>query len=202
MTQSTPRNARSRRTRDALLAAARRILEEDGFGSLTMGLVAERAGVTRRAVYLHFTSRGELVRALFDHIAEEEGLADSLAPVWSAPDAVQALRAWVRHVADYHPRLMAVDRAVERMRHHDADAEAHRATVTAAQLGTCRRLAEWLDREGRLAAPWTVEGAADMLFALVSTDLFARLLELRGWSDRDTAEAMWTLHCSTFVADV
>jgi hypothetical protein len=32
----------------------------------------------------------------------------------------------------------------------------------------CRRLTEWLDREGRLAPPWTV-AAASMLWALISS---------------------------------
>ncbi len=43
-----PANARSRRTRAALLASARSLLEEEGFEALTMAAVAERAGVTRR----------------------------------------------------------------------------------------------------------------------------------------------------------
>src|SRR5690242_17802927 len=47
-------NVRGRRTRAALLAATREVLEEGGFEELTMTAVAERAGVTRRAIYLHF----------------------------------------------------------------------------------------------------------------------------------------------------
>ncbi|HSO53579.1 MAG TPA: TetR family transcriptional regulator, partial [Actinomycetes bacterium] len=39
-----PQNARSRRTRAALLAAARSLLEEQGAEALTMAAVAERAG--------------------------------------------------------------------------------------------------------------------------------------------------------------
>src|SRR5688572_23279920 len=53
----TPANSRSRRTRSALLSAARDLLEEGGAEALTMSSVAERAGVTRRAVYLHFGVR-------------------------------------------------------------------------------------------------------------------------------------------------
>ena len=42
-------NARSRRTRLALLAAARTLVERDGVPAVTMASVAEHAGVTRRA---------------------------------------------------------------------------------------------------------------------------------------------------------
>src|SRR4051812_13566187 len=160
-----PVNARSRRTRETLLSAARAILEEDGFEALTMGGVAERAGVTRRAVYLHFASRAELVGGLFDHVAREEGLADSLERVWEAADAAAALDEWARHLARYHTRLLAVDRAVERVRRADADAARHRERVVRAKLVNCRRLAQRLSDEAQLAAPWTVENAADMLFA-------------------------------------
>lgn len=194
-----PRNARSRRTRDALFAAAREILEDDGFEALTMGAVADRAGVSRRAVYLHFASRTELVTALFDHLADAEGMAASLHPVWAAPDAVTALREWVRHLVRYHPRLIAVDRAVERVRGADPDAARHHRTVVEAQLANCRRIAARLDEEGRLAAPWTVGTAADMLWALVSTDLIEGLLVERGWSPARLEDHLAALHHATFV---
>ncbi|HCT78525.1 MAG TPA: TetR family transcriptional regulator, partial [Micromonosporaceae bacterium] len=56
-----PRNARSRRTREALLMATRELIEQDGFAGTTLAAIAERAGVSHRALYLHFSSRGELL---------------------------------------------------------------------------------------------------------------------------------------------
>ena len=195
-----PSNARSRRTRAALLSATRSLLEERGFDALTMVAVADRAGVSRRAVYLHFASRSELVSALFDYVAQTEGLAESTAPVWDAPDAAAALDEWARHLARYHPRLIAVTRAVERVQRDDPDAAAHRERVVQAQLANCRRLAEWLEREGRLAPPWTVETATDMLWALISTDMIEGLLTRR-WSRRLLGERLGLLLRSTFMRD-
>lgn len=194
-----PANARSRRTRAGLLDAARHLLEEDGFEALTMTAVAERAGVTRRAAYLHFGSRTELVSQLFDHVASTEGLEDSLREVWAAPDAVAALDAWAVHLARYHPRLLAVDQAMQRVWRQDADAALHRERVVAEQLANCRRLASRLAHEGRLADGWTVSSAADMLFALISSDLVAALLEDRGWSQRRLAQHLRLLFRSTFA---
>ncbi|WP_162449620.1 TetR/AcrR family transcriptional regulator [Phytoactinopolyspora mesophila] len=203
MTKSidAPRNARSQRTREALLAATREILEADGFEALTMAAVAERANVSRRAVYLHFTSRTDLVSALFDYIARGEGLGESVKPIWEAPDAVAALHEWVRHLTRYHPKVMAVDRAIERVRRVDADAQRHRDTVVAAQLASCRRLVEWLDSEGRLAGEWSVEAATDLLFGLICTELFERLMEFRSWTPEDLQRHLWTLCRATFVRD-
>jgi AcrR family transcriptional regulator len=196
-----PRNARSRRTRAALLAATRSLLEEQGAEALTMAAVAERAGVSRRAVYLHFASRTELLTELFGYMSEQEGLAASLEPVWRAPDAAAALEEWARHLARFHPRVLAVARAIQRVRRVDPDADAHWELVMADQQACCQRLAAWLAREGRLAAPWTVPTAADMLWALMSYELLEDLLVDRGWSPRRYRTYLAALFRSTFLRD-
>lgn len=189
-----PPNARGRRTRNALLAATRALLEEEGFESLTMSAVAERAGVTRRSVYLHFPSRAELVGALFDYVAETEGLHASVAEVWRAPDSVAALEAWAAHLARYHTRVLPVDRAMSQV--PDPDAVAHRARVSSAKLANCRRLAERLHNEGRLASPWTVDTAADMISALSTSDVIETLTSNSGWSNRQLASRLGALLCN------
>lgn len=194
-----PSNARSRRTRAALLAAARALLEEQGFEELTMTAVADRAGVTRRAVYMHFASRAELVGALFDFVAAAEGLRESLQPVWDAPDAVSALDEWAAHLARYHPRLVSVDRALQRVWRSDPDALAHRKRVVSEQLSGCRRLITRLADEGILASSWTAAAASDMLFALISSDLIEALLVDRRWSRARLTEHLALLLRSTFV---
>jgi AcrR family transcriptional regulator len=203
MLESTqePRNARSRRTRAGLLAATRALLEEQGAESLTMAAVAERAGVSRRAVYLHFASRTELLTELFGYVGEQEGLAASLQSVWQAPDAAAALQQWAAHLARFHPRVLAVARAIQRVRRSDPDAAAHWQLVMADQQASCHRLAAWLAREQRLAPPWTVQTAADMLWALMSYELLEELLVDRGWSVRRYRAHLAALFKSTFLCD-
>jgi hypothetical protein len=148
-------------------------------------------------------SRGPVraVAALFDHVAEAEGLQNSIDRVWQAPNAIAALVEWATHLARYHPRVLAVTRAVERVRDVDVDAAEHRARVAAAQLANCRRLATWLSDEGRLAAPWNIESATDMLWSLISTDMIERLLVDRHWSRRRLAQHLGLLFRSTLVND-
>lgn len=195
-----PRNARSHRTRAALLAAMRALLEEEGFEALTMAAVAERAGVTRRAVYLHFTSRAELVTSLFDYLAEQEGLSDSLRRVRDAPDAISMLEQWARHMAAYATRLLAVDLAVNRVWQQDPDAALHRDRIVASQRHNARMMAERLDSEGILAPGWTADTAADMLWALMSSDIIERLVTARHWSRHRFSEHYFTLLRGTFIA--
>jgi AcrR family transcriptional regulator len=196
-----PQNARSRRTCSALLAATRELLEEQGFEALTMAAVAKRAGVSRRAIYLHFASRAELLTALFGYLGQSEDIAGSLRRVWEAPDAAAALQEWAWHLARIHPRIIAVSRAVDRVRRSDPEAAAFWERSMSNWYAGCRRLVAWLEQENRLAPPWTADTAADMLWALMSFDVLERLLVDRRWSPERYAEHLALLFRSTFVHD-
>jgi AcrR family transcriptional regulator len=193
-------NARSRRTRLAVLAAARTLVEREGFTALTMASVGEQAGVTRRAVYLHFSTRVELITALYEYVSETADLNESLTSVWQAPDAPAALDAWAHHLARSHTELIAVGRAFQRVRGTDPDAGLYWELVMRQWRKSCRRLAEWLATEARLAPPWTVPTAADMLWALMSFDVLEALVVDRRWSRKRLARRLSVLLRSTFVA--
>ncbi|MFL5560817.1 MAG: TetR/AcrR family transcriptional regulator [Gemmatimonadaceae bacterium] len=195
------RTARGARTRAAVFTAARAILENEGFESLSMAAVADRAGISRRALYNHFTSRADLVAALFDHIAEAEGLARSVRPAIDAPNAETALDEWAQHLARYHPRLLAIDRAIARVRKVDQDAAQHWERVKREKYANCRILVERIARDGRLASSWTLASAADMLYALISSDLVEALLYDRRWSAERFARQLAVLLRSTFLQE-
>ncbi len=195
-----PQNARSRRTHAALLDAAREIVEERGLPALTMGAVAELAGVTRRSVYLRFESRTHLLTALFDHVNESEDLAASVRPVRNAPDAVAAIQAWAAHVARFHPHVLRIARAVQSMKDTDPDAAEHWRLVQEDWHRLCRLVARRIDDEKALASGWTVETMADMLHALMSLDVLETLIDQRGWSSDDVAAHLARLAQSTFAA--
>jgi AcrR family transcriptional regulator len=183
MTITSPRNARSRRTRAAILDATRAIAEGDGgLSLLTMTSVAERAGVSRRAVYMHFPSRASLLAGLFHHVNETDGLSESSRPVHEAVDSEAALDAWAAHLARFHGPLVPITRAIDRARDSDPDAGALWDRIMSDWLAACRGIARRLQREGRLAAPWTTTTATDLLWALMSVDVTDRLLNDRHWS--------------------
>lgn len=197
-TRST--KAQTYQTHERLLAATRELLEEDGFEAFSMEKVAARAGVTRKTVYLHFESRFVLVAELFDYVAQVEGLESSIAPVWAAPDGPAMLEAWAYSLADYHPRILAVSRAMHGIWRSDPATAGHRKKVRASKLAICRRIAQRLSDEGVLAAGWTVATAADVLDALATNDLIEVLTLERGWSRKKLADGLARLFHSTFVA--
>src|SRR5580704_3411189 len=63
--------ARSARTRGALLAAARELFAEKGFAQTGREEIAERAGVTRGALYHHFASKTEVAAAVVGELETE-----------------------------------------------------------------------------------------------------------------------------------
>lgn len=84
-----PREKRRR----TLVEAARAVLLEQGYGELTMGRVARRAGVSKTLVYDHFAHRRELYLAV---LAEEQvRIVQRLAPAMSFGDRERRVRTGV-----------------------------------------------------------------------------------------------------------
>ncbi len=196
-----PQNERSRRTRAALLDATWHLLEERGPDGVTMTAVADRAGVTRRAVYLHFASRAELLLAVHAHIDEQLDLPGSARRVFEAPDAVTALEAFVAHLADFHPKIRKIDTALLAAKDTDPDLAALLDQGKRIWLDGCRRIAQRLDDEGVLAQPWTVETAADLMWHFMFPDVLERLTEDRQWPIDQYRELLTVVLTKSLVKD-
>ena len=127
-----PRRRDAAQNRDALLAAARTVLNRDPDASLDA--IATEAGLTRRAVYGHFATRDELVREL---------LALGATRVAAALDGIQHPDPLVR-LALIGSRLWAEVASVRVMAQFavrgpfQADIAAALAPLRASVLGTVR----------------------------------------------------------------
>jgi len=101
-TSATPRARRtqadrSAATRDALVAAARRLFAEQGFADVPTDAVVEAAGVTRGALYHQFADKTALFEAVMEAVEADiaRRLADDVAAA-GISDPVEALRHAVR----------------------------------------------------------------------------------------------------------
>src|SRR3954454_25281224 len=84
------RSDRKARTRAALLDAAARVYARRGFAGATLDEVAEEAGFTKGAIYAHFGSKDDLLRALMEEylaaeVAEQMALFDRSVTTWKRP---------------------------------------------------------------------------------------------------------------------
>lgn len=83
-------------TRERLLDAACRILSEDTLSHLSIDRLAERAGLSRRTFFLHFTSKDQLLADVLEHIRPSQAAAyrqwtEGLDPALSVEERICAL---------------------------------------------------------------------------------------------------------------
>ncbi len=102
---------RSEATRAALVAAARGLFAERGFGGVGTEEIVRAAGVTRGALYHQFDGKAELFAAVFEQVEAE--LAQRVARAAAgAADPVSELRAgaelWLDALADPAVRRIAL----------------------------------------------------------------------------------------------
>ena len=110
MSVDTHKRADAVRNREAVLEAAIRLLAERPDAS--MRDVADASGLGRTTVYRHFSTREDLVRALFDHVFAESGERMAAAAA-SGGDAPTVLR---RMAGD----LIALGERYRFLEHHRA----------------------------------------------------------------------------------
>ncbi|MFJ9035147.1 TetR/AcrR family transcriptional regulator [Streptomyces sp. NPDC102406] len=72
---TSPKQDRSRATRQKLLESAVACLAERGWSGSTVAVVAEHAGVSRGAAQHHFPTREDLFTAAVEYVAEERSVA-------------------------------------------------------------------------------------------------------------------------------
>ncbi|MEY2418527.1 MAG: hypothetical protein QOG90_1207 [Actinomycetota bacterium] len=77
-------------TRAALVTAARQIFGEQGFAGTNTEEIAAKAGVTKGALYHHFSGKDDVFRAVYEQVQQE--IADRVATVFMERDPWEALR--------------------------------------------------------------------------------------------------------------
>jgi AcrR family transcriptional regulator len=84
------RVAQGAATREALIAAARELFGERGYAETSTDEVVARAGVTKGALYHHFSGKDALFRAVVERVQQEA--SDRAVAEFLAPDSWLALQ--------------------------------------------------------------------------------------------------------------
>ncbi|KWX01251.1 TetR family transcriptional regulator [Carbonactinospora thermoautotrophica] len=139
---------------------------------VSIGLVAQKAGVARSTVYLIFGSRAGLFDAFGADLLHRGGFERMVRAVLQ-PDALEGLRGGIRGNVLMYAAHRDVLRALFSMAQLDADAvggAVHRMEKgRAAGMG---ELAQRLSEQGVLRAGVTADEAATLLWVLTSFDCF------------------------------
>lgn len=146
-----PATAKALRTRDDLLAAARRVFERDGYLDTRVADIAAEAGLAHGSFYTYFSSKQAVFLAVVREVGRQIREAVAPAPGDADRDAYEALDRSNRRYLDTYRRNSAMWALVEQV--STIDPEVHRIRL----LG--RRA--HVERVARTIQRWQARGIAD-----------------------------------------
>jgi AcrR family transcriptional regulator len=185
----TPRRGeQARATRRKIVNAAQRLFLDNGYAATTLEEIAADAGVAVQTVYFHFGNKRTVLKEVMDvaSVGDDEPVPllerDWFHEIRAEPDPYQALTAWVETSQAIYERVAPLLRVVRDAAGSDAEMAAQWATNQDQRLIAHRRLAEVLADKGGLRPELSVEKAADIIFTLLSPEVFVLLTNDRGWT--------------------
>lgn len=185
------------RTRQRILAAARRLIEVGGGRSVPMSAIGREAGVSRQALYLHFADRTELVVEVLHAIDAEVRTEARPAGAGQVADGHGALRAAVARQGAIMPRLRAVVANLESLRADEPAVAAVLREREMVRLNRCRAVVGRLLSEGSLRPGLDCEAAAVLVWNATSHRSWEAACDVAGWTT-DT----WVEHTTAVLDEV
>ena len=183
------KTARGRQTAARIVTAATRLFVEHGYVNTTMAAIAEEAGVAVQTLYLAFGSKAAILAEVHD-----------LAVVGVGENVPVLEQGWVEHVREEDDGPLALklvmdnglgisERAAsvyEKIQTAAADTEVAdlMARVRMQRLQTVRELAAILATKPGFA-PESVDRAADILYTLVSVEVYHLYVVERQWTTHE-----------------
>jgi AcrR family transcriptional regulator len=187
---SSRRQEQARRTRWAVLEAARQLFLERGFAATTMPAIASTAGVSVQTVYKAFGNKPRLAKAVFDvaMAGDDEPVPllqrASLGRVRDERDPRTKLRLYGEFLAEVAPRHVPVQLVIRDAATSDPEARAVWAELQAERLKGMTLFARALHDDGHLRPEVSTNEARDLLWTYNSAEVFQLLVLDRGWSPK------------------
>ena len=186
--RGTRRAEQARATRRRIIDQAARLFAEQGYAATTLDQIAAAADVAVQTVYFHFRNKATVLKEVVDVLAAGD---DEPVPLldrpWvrrmrDDPDGARALATWLHNTRAIFGRVAPVMKIVRDAAGSDpqmaAQWQANLAQRYAAQLAVIQQLAD----KGALRPELTVDRAADIVFCLVSFEVYLLLTAERGWT--------------------
>ena len=189
------------KTRTRILEATWRLMEERNGQGVRMSDVAKAAGISRQAVYLHFSSRAELMVATARYGDDVRGLDERLVRYRAATGGVERLETYIEFWGNYIPEIYGIVRALLAARETDEAVAAAWEDRMGVVHEACRNIVERLHRDGVLGSNWSIEEAANLLWTMLSIRNWESLTIECGWSAVQYIGRMQELTKHTFVKE-
>ena len=186
--QGAARQARTRRTRAAVVEAARSLFAERGYAATTIEAISDRSDTPQATVYRLFSSKLGILKALLDVSigGDDEAVAMADRPQVRAlvedEDPKNQLAGFATLLGEVMDRVGAVHRILADAARSDEDAASLLAEIARQRHEGQQRIARSLARSGTLRPELRERDAADIIYALASPELYGLLVFDRGWS--------------------
>ncbi|HEX8804558.1 MAG TPA: helix-turn-helix domain-containing protein [Acidimicrobiales bacterium] len=184
---SSRRREQARRTRLAVLDAARRLFLDRGYAGTTVAAVAGEAGTSVETVYKAFGNKPGLVKAVFDVaiVGDDEPVPlmdrEFVQRNMAEPDPRVKLTAYGRHLAGVSVRANPIQLVVRDAAIADAGAADVWRQLLEERLTGMTAFATHLAEGGHLRDGVDVDEARDVLWTYTSVDVWDLLVNHRGW---------------------
>ncbi|MBO0729556.1 MAG: helix-turn-helix transcriptional regulator [Acidimicrobiaceae bacterium] len=183
-----PRQARTRRTRAAVVEAARTLFLERGYAATTIEAISDHSDTPQATVYRLFSSKLGILKAVLDVsiVGDDETVAMEDRPQVRALLADRDPKNQLAGFAALLRELMARVAPVHRLLADAARSDEEAASLLD-ELGQQRhtgqqQIARSVARSGALRPGLRERDAADIIHALASPEVYGLLVLDRGWS--------------------
>lgn len=190
------RAAKARETRRKMLAAARDLFVEHGYGATALQDIADRAGVAVQTIYFTFGTKRALLKEVVDvSIAGDDEPVATMDRPWfrealAAPTAAEQIDLHVKAVGEMLGRVAVITRVLSAAAATDPEIAAAWPPDTDPRLTVQLAAAEALVAKPDARPGLTAEEAADVLYGVLGPELYLVFTSARGWPTEKWAA--WT----------
>jgi len=193
---SPRRQEQAAATRRAIVDAARELFDRDGYPATTMDAVAVAAGVSLKTVYLVFSTKSGLLRAVWDvQLKGDQDDAPLAARPWfvellEEPSAEKQLRLVAHNSRVVKERIGRMLGVIRDAAPTDPDASALWELIQSDFYENQQAIVKSIAKKKALKRGLDVKRATDLLWTLNHPDVWLLLVGRRGWTP-DEFERWW-----------
>lgn len=205
--RSPLREEQARRTKSAILLAARWLFTEQGYAATTVAQVAAKAGVAVDTVYAAVGTKPVLFRLLLetaisgtdDAVPAEE--RDYVRRIKAQPLARQKLVTYAAAVRAISERMGSLHLVLRDAAAQVPELALIRDDIAARRAQNMRLFAEDLLATGDLRPDLDVDEIADVVWTMNSVEFYHLLVHERGWSPERFEQWLADTWCRLFLAE-
>ena len=202
---SPRRREQAAATRQAILEAAQRLFERQGYAATSMPAIAAEAGVALKTVYVAFDTKAGLLHALWEaRLGGDEEAIPVFQRAWyrrvlEEPSPERKLRLVAAQARVVKTRSGALLEVIRNAASVDAEMAALWNRIQTKLHEVQRSIVEQLHKEDALARGLDVDTATDILWTLNHPAQWQLLVRERGWTAEQYEQWLGDIFCSQLL---